>query len=435
MTRKKRIWIAGGVLLLLAALLAFYRLGVLPAARIIPPAEIGQRGPLVVELDSPMDIETVQRYLETSPGIPGRWAVDGTRISFWPAELFPAGQNLELIARAGLKTSDGRRLLRDVVFSIRVRYPAVAYLGGVSTGAELWLANADGSGNFQLTHTGGQVPGFAASPDGSQIAYVVRNDLKGSDIYLIQRNGSETRMLLACGADRCQDPAWHANGNRITFTRAGSDGTSHLRTLTLTGLEGDTGYQGFLPSWSPDGKTLAFYDPSQASIRLVDPASGLNWLLASAGEDHGAWSADGTHFIYLGLAGGQATPYSVVYEAEITTQLVRPLLVDQIQWTEFSLPQPSPLGSELLAAQRPAGTFVTKQLVICTPQGETLQTVTDDVLFAHGGYSWSPDGASVLFQRWETGSSDHLPEVLTWRRSDGQRVLLARDAALPAWVP
>ncbi len=434
MTRKNWLWVVGGALLL-AGLLAFYRLGVLPAARIISSAETGQRGPLVLELGAPVDIETVQHYLKISPDIPGRWAVEGKYISFWPAELFPAGQNLELTARAGLKTVDGRRLLRDTVFSIPVRYPAVAYLGGVSTGTELWLANTDGSGNFQLTDTGGRVLGFAASLDGSQLAYVVKNDLKGSDIYLIQRDGSEARILLTCGADRCQDPAWHSDGSRIIFVRVGSDGVSHLRILTLAGREEDAGYQGFLPSWSSDGKTLAFYDSSQASIRLVDAASGLNWLLAGADENHGAWSAGGTHFIYLGLAGSQATPYSVVYEIEVATQLVRPLFVDQIQWTEYSLPQPSPSGSEFLVAQRPTGTFITKQLVICTPRGEILQAVTDDVLFAHGSYSWSPDGANILYQRWEIGSSDHLPEVLVWRRSDGQRILLARDAALPAWVP
>lgn len=434
MTRKQWIWIAGGALLL-AGLLGFYRLWVLPAAQIVPPVEIGLRGPLVVELGTPVDVEMAQPYLEISPATPGRWTAEGTHISFWPVETLQAGEKLVLTARAGLQTGDGRRLLRDVVFSIVVRSPAIAYLGKVSTGAELWLAEANGSGNFQLTDTGGQVLGFAASWDGNQLAYVVHNDQNGSDIFLVQRDGSGAHLLIACGVDRCQDPAWKPDGSRILFTRTGSDGISHLRTLTLAGVDEDTGYQGLLPSWSPDGKTLAFYDPSLASIHLVDVASGLSWLLASAEENNGAWSADGTHFIYLGLAGSQATPYSVVYEAEIATQLIRPLLMDQIQWTEYSLPQPSPLGAELLVAQRPAGTFITKQLVICASQGEILQTVTDDVLFAHGSYSWSPDGSSVLYQRWETGSSDHLPEVLAWRRSDGQRVLLAQDAALPAWVP
>ena len=82
---------------------------------------------------------------------------------------------------------------------------------------DLWIWNADGSGERRFTsHTSGEnAPVF--SPDGKQIAFVAqREDDKAPQLYVMPIDGGEATRLttLATGV---QSPKWIGDGGRLAF--------------------------------------------------------------------------------------------------------------------------------------------------------------------------------------------------------------------------
>ena len=88
----------------------------------------------------------------------------------------------------------------------------------------------------------------------------------GSDIYVMNDDGSGIRRLTNNMQSKDRDPRWAPDGNRIAFTRfmdkeqmqtsselfiMNADGTDQKRLTHNTVADGD-------PSWSPDGQYLAF---------------------------------------------------------------------------------------------------------------------------------------------------------------------------------
>lgn len=133
--------------------------------------------------------------------------------------------------------------------------------------AEIWMANADGSGLVRLTtsvqlNSDGQGPIFsldfvpAWSPDGSKIAFVSNRDgLTDTELYVMNPDGSNPLRLINDGLDDNM-PAWSPDSQKIALTKGNGadihiinpDGTNLVSVLTFSAW----------PAWSPDGSRLAF---------------------------------------------------------------------------------------------------------------------------------------------------------------------------------
>ena len=177
--------------------------------------------------------------------------------------------------------------------------------------AQVFVINADGTGERQLTHVpGGSGAGSPdISPDGTMIAYV-SNEGGSFAIWAMAADGSHQRKLLGRDGFDFFRPSWSPNGKRLVATRCdnrlpvttecdlvglGSDGT---RVRTLLSNERNN----VDPTWSPDGSKIAFTSDRLGYFSTINvmPASGGTPTRITAGSFEGfwpSWAPDSRHLI------------------------------------------------------------------------------------------------------------------------------------------
>lgn len=169
---------------------------------------------------------------------------------------------------------------------------------------EIYVMNADGSGQTRLTNLAGQDDEPAWSPDGSKIVFGGE-----AGLYVMDADGGNL-IQLTSGNDNA--PSWSSDGSKIAFTRTpnsfppfgnsqvylvNADG-SNLTNVTNSGSsDGD-------PNWSPDGTKLVYVrvlaDDNREIFVINANGSGRTRLTNRVGPDWmPAWSPDGTKIIYI----------------------------------------------------------------------------------------------------------------------------------------
>lgn len=402
--------------------------------------QVGAWGPLHIRFSEPLasalPSNAVRIEGQPSPSV----EVDGSSIVVRPAVALPAGEGHSLELSPDLLGADGSRLGAEVSWSFTVRDAAIAFLRREGGAWRLYRTAGEGP---RLLSGEREVTSYSPAPDGSGVVFSGRNREGGSDLWWVDRNGENLRQLLECGPDRCLEPAWAPDEERIAFVRrpSGVEVSQEPRiwTLPLDGGEPAPLYQdparrGTAPTWSPDGLRLAYYDPSVQGVRVLDLDTVTEDVLPTGTGVSGAWSPDGGSLLLPVMEFEGETPLTALYKLDLSREQVTPVLRRGSGWRQVAVPAWSPEGDWIALAALREGSGPVPLMWRMRPDGSQAQTVGALAGYAFGGPDWDPWGERLLFQRLRTGEPDAEPDLMVWSRQDGTDVRLT-GAASGSWLP
>ena len=188
---------------------------------------------------------------------------------------------------------------------------------------EIFVMNADGSNQRQVTFNDLDDEDPAWSPNGKRIA-VVRdfNPIRGEvdrDILTIKADGSAERNLTNSPGVPDHQPTWSPNGREIAFSHSpDADSANDIYKMSPDGsnvqqLTGDALDNEF-PNWSPDGRRITFNsnrdDPLGENYEVYTMRAGgghvTRLTFNPAGDGLPSWSPDGRRIAFASDRDGSA---------------------------------------------------------------------------------------------------------------------------------
>jgi TolB protein len=250
--------------------------------------------------------------------------------------------------------------------------PKLAFGSDPRGNPDIYVINADGSGQRRLTSSPGW-DGFPTwSPDARKVAFGTNHGC-----YVVNADGTGRKKLRACIYGWARDGRIAYSGDRINDEVFVANGDwSGGRNVTRNPARD---YQAV---WSPDGSAIAFTSDRDGNEEIYvvkadgsEPRNLTNWR----GDDqHGSWSPDGRKIVFQSERKGNTDVYVVNVDGTGLRRLTR-------NPDEDASPAWSPDGSTI-AFESKRGRI---DIFLMKPDGSGQRRLTHD-RFGNTSPAWAP---------------------------------------------
>jgi len=258
-------------------------------------------------------------------------------------------------------------------------------------------------GSFDVLTTGvGPELGPSLSPDGRFVVYSAR-PAGNWDVFLLRVGGERPMSLTGDSESDDLQPVFSPDGEQVAFRSARSGGGLFLMGATGESVRRLADF-GWNPSWSPDGREVAFatlpvfhspFDrPAKSELWAVEVASGRTRRISPGDAVQPSWSPGGHRIAYWGLPDGSS-------QRDIWTVPARggePVAVTRDEAVDWN-PVWSPDGAWLYFSSNRGGSMNLWRVAIDERSGAVTgepERVTTPATYAHD-LAFSRDGNRLVY--------------------------------------
>jgi Tol biopolymer transport system component len=312
----------------------------------------------------------------------------------------------------------------------------IAFMSDRDGNLEIYVMNADGTGQTNLTNNAAEDLEPAWSPDGSKIAFTSRRS-GNYDVYVMNADGSNPVNLTNDSAYDAE-AAWSPDGSKIAFTslRSGNYETYAMNAdgSGVTNLTNNPALERF-PAWSPTGTMIAFMRPRDGNdevyVMNADGSGQANVTNDAAQDWLPSWSPDGTKLSFASYRDGNYEVY--VTDAGGGGLVNRTNNPDNDYYSAWS-----PDGSKIAFNSGPVvnGNY---EIFVMNADGSGRTNLTNN---SAGDYDpdWQPlppqGGGKIAFKTIRDGQQD---EIYTMDANGANQLRVTNTPAAsaddPAWSP
>jgi Tol biopolymer transport system component len=203
-------------------------------------------------------------------------------------------------------------------------------------GAAITIADADGGNAVKLKVKCAGECDVAWSPSNERLVYTVVDDcgksLCPSHLVAVHANGKNRHVLLRFTAAGVVSPSWSPDGRLIAFVEEASgvadldvvrpDGSAFTR---LAPADGATYYPEYHPSWTAGSKRILFSARRGGTVRVLSISRTGGDLRTLATGSFPVVSPDGKRVAFLGKQGAYVMPVAGGKQTRVATGVVSAL--------------------------------------------------------------------------------------------------------------
>ena len=202
------------------------------------------------------------------------------------------------------------------------------------------------------------------------------------DVWTIDADGTHlTRLTHRPGPDF--DPSWSPDGKQIAY-RSERRGEPKIWIMNADGTGQRRLTEGLSPAWSPDGSLIAF--SGRAGLSVIRPdGTDFRVLPHTEGGEYPSWSPDGSRIAFNSNLTGDHVMYIARADGSKVVDLSRVGEGWQVDW--------SPDGRSILFTSHRDRPDNYTDIYVMRPDGSGVRRLTHDRSYTP---AWSPDGSHIV---------------------------------------